>query len=77
LAGHLGCQPLLSGDPLRPGESREGYVNFPVPPAKLAAKLVYSPQLMGKQSDSAVVEITLGGSPNRPAAPASRQPVSP
>lgn len=38
-----GCRPLLSGPPLRPGESREGYVNFPLESKKGARRLAYAP----------------------------------
>ena len=38
-----GCRPLLSGPPLRPGESREGYVNFPLQSKKGARRLAYAP----------------------------------
>jgi len=40
-----GCQPLLSGPPLLPGESREGYANFPILAQKSAERLAYAPNL--------------------------------
>jgi hypothetical protein len=40
-----GCRPLLSGPPLRPGESREGYANFPLEAKKGAHRLTYAPNL--------------------------------
>lgn len=40
-----GCRPLLSGTPLLPGETREGYANFPLAAKKSAQKLAYSPNL--------------------------------
>lgn len=40
-----GCRPLLSGAPLLPGETREGYANFPLVAKKSAQKLAYSPNL--------------------------------
>jgi hypothetical protein len=38
-----GCRPLLSGPPLLPGQSREGYANFPLEAKKGAARLAYAP----------------------------------
>jgi hypothetical protein len=63
LAGYTGCQPLLSGSPIYPGESAEGFLNFPLPPNKTPDKLVFSPELTGKPKGSPVVEISLGSSP--------------
>jgi hypothetical protein len=45
LAATAGCRPLLSGPPLLPGESREGYVNFPLQAKKGADRLAYAPNL--------------------------------
>jgi hypothetical protein len=45
LAALPGCTPLLSGSPLRPGESREGYLNFPLPPRARPALVAYAPEL--------------------------------
>ena len=50
LAEVPGCTPALSGPPLGPGESREGYLNFPVPPHKLVETLEYAPRV-GKLPD--------------------------
>lgn len=45
LAELPGCQPVLSGPPLRKGQSAEGYLNFPVPPQKTAETVVYLPAI--------------------------------
>src|SRR6187431_49024 len=45
LSAPEGCRPLLSGPPLRPGETREGYVNFPLQAKKGADRLAYAPNL--------------------------------
>lgn len=45
LAMTAGCRPLLSGPPLLPGQSREGYVNFPLQAKKSADRLAYAPNL--------------------------------
>jgi hypothetical protein len=45
LATAAGCRPLLSGPPLMPGETREGYVNFPAQAKKSADRLSYAPNL--------------------------------
>ncbi len=45
LADYPGCEPLLSAAPVLPGETAEGYLNFPVPPGKVPDKLVYAPAL--------------------------------
>lgn len=45
LAASEGCRPLLSGPPLLPGETREGYVNFPIVAKKGAERLAYAPNL--------------------------------
>jgi hypothetical protein len=45
LAASEGCRPLLSGPPLLFGESREGYVNFPLQAKKGADRLAYAPNL--------------------------------
>jgi hypothetical protein len=34
---------LLSGPPLLPGETREGYANFPIAAKRSAQKLSYAP----------------------------------
>lgn len=63
LADFPGCGPLLSGPPLGPGETAQGYLNFPVPPGKTPEKLVYSPLLTGKPQGAPVVELLLNQSP--------------
>lgn len=40
-----GCRPLLTGPPLLPGETREGYANFPLSAKKGAHRLAYAPNL--------------------------------
>lgn len=47
-----GCRPLLSGAPLLPGETREGYANFPIAAKRSAQKLAYAPNL-GKTAGAA------------------------
>lgn len=45
LSAAAGCGPLLSGPPLLPGETREGYANFPLQAKKNARRLSYAPNL--------------------------------
>lgn len=66
LADFPGCSPLLSGPPVGPGETAQGYLNFPVPPGKAPARLVYSPELTGTPKTTPVVELLLN-----PAGPSS------
>lgn len=59
LADFPGCAPLLSGPPIGPGETAQGYLNFPVPPGKTPEKLVYAPQLTGAPKGGGLIEIHL------------------
>lgn len=59
LADFPGCEPLLSGPPVGPGDSAQGYLNFPVPPGKTPSKLVYAPTLTGDTPGESLVELTL------------------
>lgn len=59
LADYAGCKPLLSGDPLYPGQVAEGHLNFPLPPSATPEKIVYAPELTGTPAGSPVVEISL------------------
>lgn len=67
IAGYEGCEPLLSGPPLGPGESAEGYLNFPVPPGKVPAKLAYAPALAGNEVEEVLIELGLNEKPAREA----------
>lgn len=53
-----GCRPLLSGAPLRPGETREGYANFPIAARKGADRLAYAPNLEHTAASSALPSST-------------------
>lgn len=43
LAELSGCEPVLSGPPLYPGQTAEGFVNFPLPLSKTPKMLEYAP----------------------------------
>ncbi len=45
LAELSGCKPVLSSPPLKPGESAEGFLNFPLPVDEAPEELVYAPNL--------------------------------
>lgn len=62
LADYQGCSPLFSGHPAQKGESREGFLNFPVPPSKTPERIVYRPELLGSGDDS-TQEIFVGDPP--------------
>jgi hypothetical protein len=47
LAELAGCAPVLSGPPLGPGESRTGYLNFPIPAGALPDRVAYAPSFDG------------------------------
>ena len=59
LAELPGCSPALSHPPLRPGESAQGYLNFPVPLGKSVETLVYAPPLPGRAYGEGAVELAL------------------
>ena len=61
LSSYFGCEPLLSGEPLGPGQSAEGFVNFSIPPSKIPEKLVYAPKLMQLSETTATVELNVIG----------------
>lgn len=63
LSDFPGCTPLLSGPPVGPGETAQGYLNFPVPPGKTPERLVYAPTLTGKSKGTEVVELHLNSTP--------------
>lgn len=69
LADFPGCTPLLSGAPVGPGETAQGYLNFPVPPGKTPEKIVYAPALTGKPRGGALLELPLN--PKAPEEPAA------
>ena len=54
LAELVGCTPLLSDAPLGPGETAEGYPNFPLPIDATPARLVYAPKLDGTRGFDAI-----------------------
>ena len=60
LAEHTGCTPVLSGRPLRAGEVREGYLNFPLPLEKSAQTLVYAPLIDGLSEKEQTKSLALG-----------------
>lgn len=60
LAEHTGCSPVLSGRPLRAGEVREGYLNFPLPLEKSAQTLVYAPLIDGLSEKEQTKSLALG-----------------
>ncbi len=62
LSTYYGCQPLLSGAPLQKGETKEGFVNFSIPPSKVPEKLVYSPEVISLSAQSALVEVPVNPS---------------
>lgn len=57
LAEFQGCPGPLNGPPLRPGESADGFINFPVPPSKTPEKLVYAPELIGLSLSESTQEV--------------------
>lgn len=60
LAELPGCQPVLSGAPLRKGETAEGFLNFPIPPQKTAETVVYLPAIGTLTEKERVSERRLG-----------------
>ena len=44
-AGFAGCQPKLSGKPLRSGETATGYINFRLPRRAQGLTLEYAPRI--------------------------------
>jgi hypothetical protein len=70
LADFPGCAPLLSAPPVGPGQTAQGYLNFPVPPGKVPEKLVYAPELTGSPKGGGVIELLLNQKlPDEPEAP--------
>lgn len=59
LAELPGCVPALSGVPLLAGETREGYLNIPLPVNKVARTLVYAPPVGGYPVAARTLEIPL------------------
>jgi hypothetical protein len=47
-----GCEPVLRGSPLGPGESRQGAWTFEVPSRARNLELVYRPRLLDAAADS-------------------------
>ncbi len=60
LAERAGCSPVLAAPPLEPGQSAEGFLNFPVPVGKTIDTLVYAPRVGGPHDGEARVELALG-----------------
>lgn len=56
-----GCEPLLMGPPLRPGERARGFVSFSVPARRGGLKLVYEPRLVqdGGRTEPVRFEVAL------------------
>lgn len=71
LAELPGCSPVLSGAPLRSGESAEGFLNFPLPPDRSPAQLVYLPPIgtMPENVRARQIQLTTTTLPNEPNAP--------
>lgn len=61
LAELPGCEPVLSGAPLRPSETAEGFLNIPIPPQKKAETLVYLPPIGELPEKDRVTERKLSG----------------
>lgn len=59
LAEYAGCHPVLSDDPLPPGESTTGFLNFPVPPSKVAKTLEFAPDILNIERDESMVQLPL------------------
>ena len=64
LSSFYGCEPLLAGEPLGPGESAEGFVNFSIPLSKTPGQLVYAPKLMLLSEAASTTELSLTGAPS-------------
>lgn len=62
LAEFPGCPGPLSGPPLAPGETADGFMNFPVPPSKIPEKLVYAPELIGLGLSASTQEVPVRAS---------------
>lgn len=61
LAELPGCQPVLSGAPLRPSETAEGFLNIPIPSQKKPETLVYLPPIDQLPEKDRVTERKLTG----------------
>jgi hypothetical protein len=59
LAELPGCEPVLTGAPLAPGEAREGYLNIPFPAHKNPRTLVYLPPVGNYPVAQRALELTL------------------
>jgi hypothetical protein len=63
LAELPGCEPVLTGAPLGPGETREGYLNIPFPAHKEARTLAYLPPVGNYPAARRAVEMALKAAP--------------